>query len=74
MKKENPVKASKLILWSQKKVLVLIWDSEKFVFTGDGFSLISGFTKILCSPENSLLIIKYMNGKYTYKNNTFLIL
>ena len=26
------------------------------MFTGDGFSLISGFTKILCTPENPLLI------------------
>ena len=71
MKKLNLVKASKLFLCSQEKLLVLIWDSEKFVFTGDGLSLISGFTKILCSPDNSLLIIKFMNGKYSYKNNTF---
>ena len=26
-----------------------------FVFTDDGVSLISGFTKILCSPDNPLL-------------------
>ena len=36
-------------------VLVLIQDSELFVFTGDGISLISGFTKMLCTPENPLL-------------------
>ena len=51
VKKESLVKASKQILCSQEKVLVLIWDSDFFVFTDDGFSLISGFTKSLCSPE-----------------------
>ena len=25
-----------------------------FMFTGDEFSLISGFTKFLCSPENRM--------------------
>ena len=30
VKKENLVKASKLIFCSEEKVLVLIWDSEKF--------------------------------------------
>ena len=52
--KENLVKASKHILCSQEKVLILKWDSENFVFTDDGFSLFSGFTKFLCSPENPL--------------------
>ena len=28
---------------------------RNILFTGDGFSLISGFTKILCTPENPLL-------------------
>ena len=57
VKKENLVKGSKQFLCSQEKVLVLIWDSESFffVFTDDGFSLILGFTKFLCSPENPLL-------------------
>ena len=27
------------------------------MFTGDGFSLNSGFTEILCSPENPLLAL-----------------
>ena len=32
-------------------------------FTGDGFSLISGFTKILCTPENPLLVtVSFTNG------------
>ena len=52
--KENLVKASKQILRSQERVLVLIWDLKKIVFTDDGFSLISGFIKFLCSPENPL--------------------
>ena len=46
VKKENLVKASKQILCSKEKVLVFKWDSENFVFTDNGFSLISGFTKI----------------------------
>ena len=41
--KENLVKASKKILCSQEKVLVLILDSENFVFTGKGFILNVGF-------------------------------
>ena len=40
VKKENLVKASKQILCSQEKVLVLKWDSETFVLTDDEFSLI----------------------------------
>ena len=32
VKKENLVKASKQILCSEEKALVLIWDSEKFSF------------------------------------------
>ena len=68
VKKENPMKASKLILCSQEKVLVLILGSEIFVFTGDGFSLISGFTEILCSPENPpiLLIIKLYRRVFVF--------
>ena len=45
VKKETLVKESRLILCSQEKVLLLIWESDKFC-DGDGFSLISGFTKI----------------------------
>ena len=37
------VKASKTILCSQEKVLVLILDSENFVFTGRGFIPNLGF-------------------------------
>ena len=55
MKKENMVKESKLILCSQEMVLVLICDLDFFLFKVDGFSFISGFTKILCSPENPLV-------------------
>ena len=49
------VKMSKQIMCSQEMVLVFICDSEFFVFTVDGFSLIQGFTKSLCSPENPLV-------------------
>ena len=44
------VKASKQILCLQEKVLVGI--QNMFVFTDNEFSLISGFTKIVCSPED----------------------
>ena len=54
VKKENLVKASKQSLCSKEKILVLKLDSENFVFTNDGFSHISGFTKIWFSPENPL--------------------
>ena len=66
--KKSLVKASKLILCSREKVLVLIWDSEIFVFTGDGFSFISGLTEILCSPENPplLLIIKLYRRVFVF--------
>ena len=57
VKEKNLVKASKIILYTQEKGLVAIWDSEFFfVITDDGFSLISGFTKILCFPENPLFV------------------
>ena len=41
---------------SQEKVLVLFLVSEDFFSSaGDGFSLISGFMNILCTPEKPLL-------------------
>ena len=52
--KENLVKASKQTLCSQEKVLALFGIQKNVVFTVYGFSLISGFTKMLLSPENSL--------------------
>ena len=57
VKKENPVKVRKQVLFSQNKFSVLIWDSEIFVFTDNGFSLISGFTKMLCLPEKPLPVV-----------------
>ena len=58
IKNENLVCISKGIGCSQEKVLVLFQDSEIFVFTGDGFSLNSGFTKIWCTPEKPLLEVQ----------------
>ena len=44
------------ILCRQEKVSVLILNSYCFVFTGDGLSLNSVFTKIMCTPEKPLLV------------------
>ena len=62
VKEENMVKMSKQILCSQEKVFSLNFGFRIFfVFTGDGFSLISDFTKNLCSPENPLIWKKKTN-------------
>ena len=64
VKIENLVEASKQILFSHKKVLVLIYDSTFFLFTDDGFILISGFTKTLCSPWNPLLKVNEVTTEH----------
>ena len=47
----------RVILCTQEKVLLLILDLEFVLLTKNGCSLISVFTKILCSPEKPLLYI-----------------
>ena len=44
------------------------------MFTDDGFSLTSGFTKILCSPENPLLILFELVRQIHFKNIDFILL
>ena len=43
-------------------VLVLNWDLRKYVGHIHGFSLKSGFTKILCTPNIPLAYTKHLGG------------
>ena len=54
VKKENLVKASKQIFLFTGEGFSLNSGFRIFLFTGNGFSLISGFTKCLSSPEKPL--------------------
>ena len=75
VKKENLVKASKKILCSQEKVLVLIWDSEnccvhrRQIQSNFRFHKIFIFTRESCSPTKlkAWVLIKYWWEDYKKK-------
>ena len=56
IKNESLMYISKGIWCSQERFLSYFRIQKNLMFTGDGFSLNSGFTKIWCTPEKPLLL------------------